>query len=401
MNKPGKSSSVYFPNLNGLRAIGASIVMIGHVDFIKILRGIPVTPWWPIPGKIGVALFFSLSGFLITSLLFNELQTTKTIRLKDFYIRRILRIWPLYYWVVLLGLLVLNRIPALKIPVLSDAMYQNMNAITLLNVLLIIPNFTHFYIPYSDQRWSIIVEEQFYLIQPALMRLFRKRNVLVGVFCVLIFSSEILRGMIYLFHLSRFISVGALDAILEQLKYLGCIAVGCVFSALFYKKENPPRGVLFSPVTQVIVLLILVICSLTSFYIIHNDEAFDYRLYCVLFSIVVINAALNPRNIFKLETPVLDFLGKISYGIYMYHMMCIGIALAIARSIVGSGVVQDILLYVLSVGLTILVSWLSFRYFESFFLKLKPRLQALTTRRKGLAAGAPAAGAAPARKSGL
>jgi peptidoglycan/LPS O-acetylase OafA/YrhL len=231
--------------------------------------------------------------------------------------------------------------------------------------------------------------------------------------------------MIHLFHLSRFISVGALDAVLEQLKYLGCIAVGCVFSALFYKTNDPERGrtndaergrtndapgggmtdrvrgVLFSPVTQVIVLLILVICSLSSFYIIHNDEAFDYRFYCVLFSIVVINAALNPRNIFKLETPVLDFLGKISYGIYMYHMMCIGIALAIARSIVGSGPVQDILLYVLSVGLTILVSWLSFRYFESFFLKLKPRLQALTTRRKGLAAGAPAGGAAPARNSGL
>jgi peptidoglycan/LPS O-acetylase OafA/YrhL len=391
MNKPGKGASVYFPNLNGLRAIGASIVMIGHVDFIKILRGIPVTPWWPIPGKIGVALFFSLSGFLITSLLSNELQKTKTIRLKDFYIRRILRIWPLYYWVVLLGLLILNRIPALKIPVLSDAMYRNMNAITLLNVLLIIPNFTHFYIPYSDQRWSIIVEEQFYLIQPALMRLFRKKNVLVGVFCVLIFSSELLRGMTYFFHLSRFIPVGALDAILEQLKYLGCIAVGCVFSTLFYKMGDSRggmtervRGVLFSPVTQVIVLLILVICSLSSFYILRNDEAFDYRFYCVLFSIVVINAALNPGNIFKLETPVLDFLGKISYGIYMYHMMCIGIALAIARSIVGGGVVQDILLYVLSVGLTILVSWLSFRYFESFFLKLKPRLQALTTRKKTL-----------------
>jgi peptidoglycan/LPS O-acetylase OafA/YrhL len=194
-----------------------------------------------------------------------------------------------------------------------------------------------------------------------------------------------------LLHLSGFISAGVLDAVLEQLKYLGCIAVGCVFSTLFYKMGDSRggmtervRGVLFSPVTQVIVLLILVICSLSSFYILRNDEAFDYRFYCVLFSIVVINAALNPGNIFKLETPVLDFLGKISYGIYMYHMMCIGIALAIARSIVGGGVVQDILLYVLSVGLTILVSWLSFRYFESFFLKLKPRLQALTTRKKTL-----------------
>jgi peptidoglycan/LPS O-acetylase OafA/YrhL len=395
MNKVGKGGSVYFPNLNGLRAIGAFIVMIGHVDFIKMLRGIPVDPWWPVAGKIGVALFFSLSGFLITSLLFNELQKTKTIRLKDFYIRRILRIWPLYYWVVLLGLLVLNRIPALKIPVLSDAMYRNMNAITLLNVLLIIPNFTHFYIPYSDQRWSIIVEEQFYFIQPALMRIFRNRTVLIGVFCVLVFSSEIVRGLIHLLHLSRFISTGVQDAVLEQLKYLGCIAVGCVSSALFYKSNNLLKRIIFLRITQIAVLLLLLVCSLTSFYIFHNDEAFDYRLYCVLFSIVVVNAALNPANIFKLETRALDFLGKISYGIYMYHMMCIGVAYALVRSLFGAGILQEVSLYMLSVGLTILVSWLSFRYFEAFFLKLKPRLQALTTRKKAVA------GVAPAGNSGL
>ena len=349
MSKIGKTGSVYFPNLNGLRAIGAFIVAIGHVDFIKMLRGIPVDPWWPVAGKIGVALFFSLSGFLITSLLFNELQKTKTIRLKDFYIRRILRIWPLYYFVVLLGLLVLNRIPALKIPVLSDAMYRNMNAITLLNVLLIIPNFTHFYIPYSDQRWSIIVEEQFYFIQPALMRIFRNRAVLIGVFCILVFSSEIVRGLIHLFQLSRFIfGLGVQDAVLEQLKYLGCIAVGCVFSALFYKSNNLLKGILFSRITQLVVLLLLLVCSLTSFYIFHNDEAFDYRLYCVLFSIVVVNAALNPANIFKLETPVLDFLGKISYGIYMYHMMGIGIVYAFVRSVFGPGHPGGFIVYSLS-----------------------------------------------------
>jgi len=211
------------------------------------------------------------------------------------------------------------------------------------------------------------------------------------------------RGLIHLLHLSRFISAGVQDAVLEQLKYLGCIAVGCVFSALFYKSDNLLKGILFSRITQLAVLLLLLLCSLTSFYIFHNDEAFDYRLYCVLFSIVVVNAALNPANIFKLETPVLDFLGKISYGIYMYHMMCIGIVYALVRLMFGAGFIQEVSLYILSVGLTILVSWLSFRYFESFFLKLKPRLQALTTRRKGVAAGgaAPAGGSAPAGNSGL
>jgi peptidoglycan/LPS O-acetylase OafA/YrhL len=379
MSRTVRGQGVYFPNLNGLRAIGASIVMIGHVDFIKLLWKVSDVQWFPVFGKIGVALFFSLSGFLITALLFNELEATHTVRLKDFYIRRILRIWPLYYWVVLLGLLVLNRIPALKIPGLSDGMYQNMTVAGLINVLLIIPNFTHFYIPYSDQRWSIIVEEQFYLIQPALVRIFRRRDKLVVVFCLLAFSSEIFRGLIRVSHLDRHISAGVLEAVMEQLKYLGCIAVGCLACTLIYKRESRLKEVLFTVPLQWVVLVAIVALSLLSFYWWRSEEAIDFRIYCVLFSIVVVNGALNPRNIYRLETPVLNFLGKISYGIYMYHMMCIGIAFAIVRSMTANVVLQNALLYILSVGLTVLVSWLSFYYFESFFLKLKPKLQALTT----------------------
>ncbi|HUB61229.1 MAG TPA: acyltransferase [Puia sp.] len=368
--------------MNGLRAIGASIVMIGHVDFIKILWGVSNVQWFPIFGKIGVTLFFSLSGFLITALLFNELDATRTIRLKDFYIRRILRIWPLYYWVVLLGLVVLNRIPALKIPGLSAGMYSHITALSLLNVLLIIPNFTHLYIPYSDQRWSIIVEEQFYLIQPAIVRIFRKRSTLVIVFFVLTFLSEIVTGAIRITRLDHHLSAAVVGEIMEQLKYLGCIAVGCLASTLFYKRESRLREFIFSRPVQWLVLVAIVTMSLVSFYVMRREEGFDYRLYTALFSIVVVNGALNPRNIFRLETPVLNFLGKISYGIYMYHMMCIGIAFAIVRWATANVVLQTILLYILSIGLTVLVSWLSFDYFESFFLKLKPRLQSLTTRRR-------------------
>jgi peptidoglycan/LPS O-acetylase OafA/YrhL len=131
----------------------------------------------------------------------------------------------------------------------------------------------------------------------------------------------------------------------------------------------------------VIVLVLIVVFALGSFYVLRKEEGVDFRIYCILFSIVVVNAALNPGNIFRLETPVLNFLGKISYGIYMYHMMCIGIAFAIARSIPNL-IVQNLVLYILSIGLTILVSWLSFEYFESFFLKLKPWLQGLTSRKR-------------------
>lgn len=381
MIKEGKGDRVYFPNLNGLRAIGAFIVMIGHVDYLKSLWGLPMEQWFPVPGKVGVALFFSLSGFLITSLLFRELDMTRTIRLKDFYIRRILRIWPLYYILVILGLCVLNRIPFLKIPVLSDRMYENMTLMNVLNVFLIIPNFTHFYIPYTDQRWSIIVEELFYLMQPALVRIFRKRSSLFIVLCLIVFSSEIVNGFIRLLHLDGHISQNVMLSIAEQLKYLGCIAVGCLFSTLYYKREGFSKKILFSQVTQTIVLLTVIGFVLISSYIKHDEAFVDLRVYCLLFSIVVVNAAQNPRTIYRLETPLLNFLGKISYGIYMYHMICIGIAFYIARAVTQEALVQDIINYTLSILLTVFLSWLSFRYFESFFLKLKPHLESLVKSR--------------------
>jgi peptidoglycan/LPS O-acetylase OafA/YrhL len=173
------SEKGYFPNLNGLRAIGAFIVLFSHFYFFRMLMGYQETQWFPVPGKVGVALFFALSGFLITSLLFRELEKTHTIRLKDFYIRRMLRIWPLYYIILLLGFFVMNRIGIFKVPVLSDKMYHDISWWNILNIVLIIPNFTHYYVPYTDQRWSIIDEEMFYLIQPALLRIFRKKSVLV------------------------------------------------------------------------------------------------------------------------------------------------------------------------------------------------------------------------------
>jgi peptidoglycan/LPS O-acetylase OafA/YrhL len=205
---------------------------------------------------------------------------------------------------------------------------------------------------------------------------------LVVVFCLLAFSSEIVTGLIRVSHLDRHISSGVLGAIMEQLKYLGCIAVGCLACTLIYKRESRLKGFLFAVPVQWAVLVTIVALSLSSFYVWRNEESVDFRIYCVLFSIVVVNGALNPKNIYRLETPVLNFLGKISYGLYMYHMMCIGIAFAIVRAVAANVVIQNILLYILSIGLTVLVSWLSFDYFESFFLKLKPRLQALTTRKR-------------------
>jgi peptidoglycan/LPS O-acetylase OafA/YrhL len=366
------SEKGYFPNLNGLRAIGAFIVLFSHFYFFRMLMGYQESNWFPVPGKVGVALFFALSGFLITSLLFRELENTHTIRLKDFYIRRMLRIWPLYYIILILGFFVMNRIGIFKVPVLSDKMYQDISWWNILNIILIIPNFTHYYVPYTDQRWSIIDEEMFYLIQPALLRIFRNKYVLVFCFSLIAFSSEIFRGGVYLFRLDKHISPEVVRAIANQLEYLGCIAIGCIFSALYFRRESIAKKWLFSKWVQVAVVVVIGTLCAICYYVKHDELYFNLRWYSLLFGVVVLNAALNPQTIYKLENRVLVFLGKISYGIYMYHMFCLGVAFVVARALFQDFWAQYLVYAVLGIGLTILVSWASYRWLEAFFLRLKP-----------------------------
>ena len=94
----------HLKGLDSLRAIAALIVVWSHIEFIKGLKNIPQNNFIFFPNAhFSVTLFFVLSGFLITFLLVKEFQKYQTISFKDFYIRRILRIWPLYYLIILIS----------------------------------------------------------------------------------------------------------------------------------------------------------------------------------------------------------------------------------------------------------------------------------------------------------
>lgn len=371
-----EDKTTYFPNLNGLRAIGALIVLIGHIEFLKASFGMQALQWFPVPGKVGVTLFFALSGFLITSLLLKELKYTDTVHLKQFYIRRVLRIWPLYYLLVFLSIVVFNQIDFLRTPGEDpSSLYQQLTPVNIIILLFLLPNFTHLSLPFADQRWSIVVEEQFYLMQPFLVKIFKKRSVLFFIFLVIIFAPEIIERL----RLERYIVTNIIESIILQTKYLACIAVGCIFSILYFRRENITKPVIFSKGMQFSVIAVLLFC-ITMGYKNNQEEFIDYRLYSLLFAIVVVNASMNAATIFRLESFLFNFLGKISYGLYMYHPVCIGIAIFIGRFFFpNSRFFLNVLVYFLSILLSVFVSWLSFTYFESFFLKLKQRLQEMRT----------------------
>ena len=330
--------------------------------------------WFPISGKLGVTLFFVLSGFLITSLLLQELRIQNTVQLKNFYVRRILRIWPLYYSIVILSIAILNHLSFLKIPVLSNDVYSHLSLTNILIIILIMPNFTNYIIPYAGQRWSIIVEEQFYLLQPILLKLIRKTILLSTIFTLIILSPEILNAILQIPIFNNIISPQAAMATFDKLKYFGCIAIGCMFSLLYFKGGLFRIRALLSKLVQYLALVTVLGSILVGTYIFHTIELIDYRLYALLFGIIVLNAAINPNTIFKLENRWLNFLGKISYGIYIYHVVCIGLAIYVATNLTTRPVYRNILIYLLTVSFTVLISWLSYRYFESFFLKLKSRI---------------------------
>src|ERR1700679_371071 len=113
-------NALYFPNLNGLRFIAALAVIIHHAEAFRWIFGLP-NAWRTVPaighlGDFGVVLFFVLSGFLITYLLLEEERVHGRIEVGRFYVRRALRIWPLYYLFVALALFALPYLSFFGVP---------------------------------------------------------------------------------------------------------------------------------------------------------------------------------------------------------------------------------------------------------------------------------------------
>ena len=168
----------YFKNLNGLRFIAAFLVIIHHIEQFKNLWNIPNFYYKSSIkslGDVGVTVFFVLSGFLITYILLKEKQKTGTINIISFYIKRILRIWPLYFLLMILGLFVFNKLPFAN----TEDLYVNFYEffyIKLILYIFILPNVVlqlFGAVPLISQLWSIGIEEQFYLFWPHLIKRFK------------------------------------------------------------------------------------------------------------------------------------------------------------------------------------------------------------------------------------
>lgn len=367
---------IYFPNLNGLRFIAALLVIIHHIEQIKYIYGMPndfSSSFVQIIGELGVILFFVLSGFLITYLLLEEEKRTNTIAVKNFYLRRILRIWPLYFLIVFVALFILPNIPLFVLPEYGrEVIYEDLPAKILLYVFFL-PNLVsplYGVVPYASLTWSIGTEEQFYLIWPPILKFFKKYRALLML--VILFGYLLVARALFSSRTDFIPLKYELNAFWQTFN-IASMAIGGFFALLLHSNSRFLKLFLNSPVFYTVLGFTswLLYQGVYFPHVTVNDMPFPYlykEFYSIWFGIIILNFAANRENLISLEAKPLRYLGKISYGLYMYHSIGIVLALQTLRWL---GVSSNAAIYALSLILTILLAGTSYKYFESYFLNLK------------------------------
>jgi peptidoglycan/LPS O-acetylase OafA/YrhL len=368
----GEPGRVHFQGLNSLRFLAAFFVVLGHVPLTQESVGLPHPSWGAFffRGAFAVSFFFTLSGFLITYLLLDEERRTGEIHVRSFYLRRVCRIWPLYFAVVFFGLFFYNvLLPRLGIPYRVE--YRLTTALLLYSLLL--PNLMNSLYTVGgvlNPSWSIGVEEQFYLLwAPAVKRVRGRLPLLSGV---------ILAVSLTFFCLAHWNVFGPHEwkNFVSQLKF-HFMAAGALCAWCLHRHRE---AFLRLPVFAHRLVQIVLFALLLDFYL-WNGIPWGWLgeevLQIVLYSWLIVNVAANPRNVLPIGNRVFEYLGTISYGIYMLHMLAVyATAELFKRSSWwrgGSLTLYCVAYYGMVFGLTLLLAHLSYRFWERPFLRLKDR----------------------------
>lgn len=352
------NKTIHLPGLNGLRAIAALSVMWGHTfqsDFGN----------WGVEGFAlpvvvdGVTLFFVISGFLITYLLLNEQEQSHTISIPKFYMRRVLRIWPIYYLYLLVAVLVTStgNNPNIWYYCFFTA---NIPFILTAGIWPIV----HY--------WSIGVEEQFYLFWPWLVKFTRGKNMrllitAVGVCVVWLICKwgiYVTQGTTTVY---RFFAVTRFD----------CMMLGAVGAILYFMKKELFLRVFQNRVLGLLCFLLLLFSQPWAELI---PAPIRPQVIATLSLVCIVSQLGHP--IINLENNVCDFVGKISYGIYVIHPLLIYLLSMLYRNatIQLPRGLSIVLIYFVVTAVTIVVAWISYRFFESPFLRLKNKFAIVHSR---------------------
>ncbi len=346
---PPKAEFGYIPGLDGMRAFAVMAVMAAHVGFDHL-----------IPAGLGVTLFFFISGFLITRLLLAEQDKTGAIKIGHFYTRRFIRLLPALYVMlaVTVGLQIIMATPPNVWDTLAAFTYT-MNYREIFLELSGIPRVG----PWGHL-WSLSVEEHFYLLFPLMVVAFKKHQKGLIVFCSLICLAALLWriNVFYNLQLPSHYSYAATEARIDSILY------GCLFSLILNQASNWKilnRFLGFAPIA--IAAIIMLLCLL------YRDEGFRqtirYSLQGIAIGVLILNLFyFKAMGVFirLLELGPLRWTGKVSYGLYLWHIPAM---FAVNQYL---GYEEATLSFILiTYSITFTVTALSFYFIEKPFIKLR------------------------------
>jgi peptidoglycan/LPS O-acetylase OafA/YrhL len=370
--KPMPTKSVFYrPELDSLRFLAFFGVFLFHAlpRTPNSYAGIPAAGRSLICGALsagacGVDLFFALSAYLITSLLLRERDASGRLDVGRFYVRRILRIWPLYFAFILL---------AAVLPLVVKSQVLGWRYVA--GFVLLAGNwvYTLHGIPMNSialPLWSVSIEEQFYLLWPLVVRGASRRMM-----------TQLAIALLLLANITRMLLVfrGASQAVLEfhTLTRLDPIALG-ILLALSERELSTSIRVALVYCSVVTAVLVGVYCGLYPLDNLSVNEAGTVigRPLMAVASAALLAGIRGIRQTW-ITHPAALYLGKTSYGLYVFHLL----GLKIANSIVHPGSLTGSLARA-SVGLavTIVLAALSYRYVEAPFLRVKERFACIRSR---------------------
>jgi peptidoglycan/LPS O-acetylase OafA/YrhL len=293
------------PQLNGIRTIAVSLVILFH--------WFPQDHWlntFP-NGTIGVTLFFVLSGYLITGILLNNKSSDRSDFLftyKNFMIRRALRIFPIYY----LTLSLMWILPYINITIPSDFYSKPFYYLFYVynHLLEKTGNWSDILSPF----WTLAVEEQFYVFWAIFMLLLPKKSIKPFLLLTIILGVVFRYYFDYLQGGRGLITITCID----------CFAIGGFLS--LYKSSYMPKSVKL--ILQILTVLSLIFILFVTFYPENKNTDFLNILFlrsaisCISAYLILILTSKTQHWFTRLlSLPPVSFLGKISYGIYVYHML--------------------------------------------------------------------------------
>jgi len=372
VSESAPKAKVFFPNLDGLRFLAFFAVFLSHgfgglpklFDFAPHLRDVLFES-----GGFGVAFFFTLSGFLITYLIVSETAVTGSIDVRAFYIRRTLRIWPLYYLVIVFAFVLYPSIKSLLglgSPIDAGSPFWHIFFLSNFDLIHMGPGHGA---QITNVTWSVAIEEQFYLCWPLLF-LIIKPDFHKVMFLPIILGSLIFRmihlgdEMVLYFHTLSVISDMAVGGFAAYLA-----ATSFRFNE-YIRNTSRPCIVLIYAVGLLLVIFHARVFALSIL------PAIERLVLSLFYVFILLEQNYCDRSLFKMSRlrPI-SKLGTYTYGLYLLHPVAILVVNGSLRmlEIDTRGILGGLLLGTVGLFASIGLSAGSHHFYERKFLALKER----------------------------